>query len=1039
MRKLGIIFLTLTVLFLSVGILLQTDWAKSKVENLFVQMAASEGIQFETESIEGTIPFTIAFTNLSLKSSGFDLKIEKLKARLSLFALFQRFIQIPYLEAEGISLVLHEEDSAKTLSPPPFRLEIEELKLSKVHINESIQTDFTGKATLSKKGVFALKGTAHPTSPSIRFEPIQLASKIDLTKMVIQSKFSGKVDDLAFSLLVKKKGSQNWEIKKSAFKYNTFSAIAKGSIDNLQIAIKETTHSFLGKFKLQTTNLSPFQGDIQGRWNHFDLPWNFNSNFSWNPQEPLELSSIKLQSPSLSLTGDITITPEKLIKGHSDLSVRNIHPLLPSFYGTLSSSIDWEIEDHLQRISQITEGINLYYGDLFIQSARLEGSILDPLGSHQGNLFFQGSDLKWKELFLPSIQIQTVAANPQDYSFALSTFGKWKHPLDLRLSGQIHNEPETFSCTLQHGAGSFFTHPFSLSEPASIEITPHEWHLKPLQVELEEGTLNCSLDRTPEMAQAFFQLKQFPLDLLSLNPLDIEVQGTIDLGLNFNETAEKTTGNLDLSLTNFTRTKVSGVLQGTFKDEICSLKASIHKPSSPLLESQISFPCHLSLRSLDGKLLNEAMKGTLFFQGQMDPLLDLVDLGFHRFEGDLVANLNITGTPLHPLLQGTMQLTHGYYENYFTGTELMNVQGLIQAHENRLILKKFSGSDGKKGEIQATGELLLHPKDLFPFSINASLKRFLSLQIDLVTAETEGTIHISGNQKGANIEGTIEVVESDLNIPNKIARLLPDLQITYKNPIKPAQLPSLENNYFYPLHLNLKVIAPDSIFIDGRGLLSEWKGDFSIHGTYDAPAMEGNVSLIQGNFSFSGRKFKLTDGSLTFSGTPNQMPQIDLSGVMDVSDLSILAKLKGPLNNPQILLQSVPPLPLSSIMSYLLFGRDLAEINSFQALELASSLASIAGEGPEILEKTRKALGVDRIEIVTQPNGCDADELEQTIALQVGKYVSEGVFVSFTQGAEDASGNIGIEVDLKHGFVLELESDQRQQQGKFTLKWARSY
>jgi translocation and assembly module TamB len=82
---------------------------------------------------------------------------------------------------------------------------------------------------------------------------------------------------------------------------------------------------------------------------------------------------------------------------------------------------------------------------------------------------------------------------------------------------------------------------------------------------------------------------------------------------------------------------------------------------------------------------------------------------------------------------------------------------------------------------------------------------------------------------------------------------------------------------------------------------------------------------------------------------------------------------------------------------------------------------------------------VDRIEIVTQPNSSDSDELEQTIALQVGKYVSEGVFVSFTQGAEDASGNIGIEVDLKHGFILELESDQRQEQGKFTLKWSKSY
>ncbi len=167
------------------------------------------------------------------------------------------------------------------------------------------------------------------------------------------------------------------------------------------------------------------------------------------------------------------------------------------------------------------------------------------------------------------------------------------------------------------------------------------------------------------------------------------------------------------------------------------------------------------------------------------------------------------------------------------------------------------------------------------------------------------------------------------------------------------------------------------------------------------------------------------------------MPYLNLAAQIEVKDISITARLKGPLNNPQLTLQSVPPLPLSTIMSYLLFGQALAEINSFQALQLANSLASLAGQGPDVLESTRKALGVDRLNIVSVPSN-DA-EVEDAIAVQVGKYISEGVLVSYTQGAEDSSSNINIEIELKSGWVVQLESDQRQEQGKFTIKWNHNY
>ena len=67
------------------------------------------------------------------------------------------------------------------------------------------------------------------------------------------------------------------------------------------------------------------------------------------------------------------------------------------------------------------------------------------------------------------------------------------------------------------------------------------------------------------------------------------------------------------------------------------------------------------------------------------------------------------------------------------------------------------------------------------------------------------------------------------------------------------------------------------------------------------------------------------------------------------------------------------------------------------------------------------------------------EEGSETIALQVGKYVSEGVIVSFSQGTENSSANLSVEVEIGSGFVFVAESDQRQEQGKFSVRWNRNY
>ncbi len=339
------------------------------------------------------------------------------------------------------------------------------------------------------------------------------------------------------------------------------------------------------------------------------------------------------------------------------------------------------------------------------------------------------------------------------------------------------------------------------------------------------------------------------------------------------------------------------------------------------------------------------------------------------------------------------------------------------------------------GQFTAEGQISVRPEDLFPFRFDASFDHLNFVQIDLVNAAANGKIHIQGNRTSAVAKGNIDIIKTELTIPDHIPRPLPNLQVVYRNATHPVPAPESIAYKPYPLFLELHVSTPEKIAIAGRGLNSEWMGDFDIGGTYSSITAKGKLELENGEFVFGGKTFKLSEGSLSFSGKEHEMPNINIAGSIDQKGVTITARMKGPLNSPQITFQSVPPLPLSSIMSYLLFGQKIGEISGFQALQLATSIASLAGQGPDIMENTRKALGLDRLRIIANPT----EEGGETLALEVGTYVTEGVIVSLSQGAEDSSTNISIEVEIKDNFSFMAESQQQTEQGKFSLKWYVNY
>lgn len=736
----------------------------------------------------------------------------------------------------------------------------------------------------------------------------------------------------------------------------------------------------------------------------------YRARFQWQIKQFKGTGNL-LANP-LSVTGELAMGSYAKatvdLQGTSRIEIQNLQVFgIPNLYGRLQGRLTgWHFDADFS---------DLYYGELFAH----EASLYSDLSTLEFDL--QIHDGKWRELKIESANFETNRSQ-DNWPYRLFLDGKWKHPLEIRSDGYWNDD---LFVHVENLDGIFFDHPLVLEKPTDISWKEHRLTISDTNVSLGDGELTGKID----LNEITFNVKNGPLDIFSLNPLDVPIDGTFDVICKL----EGNSGHAAIDIEQTAPFEAFASFEGELVKNLLDVKGDLFVKDKPLATLSASIPLTFSLYPLHAEVLyHKPAKGEVSFHGQIEQVLDFFDMGSHRLEGVCFGKFSLKQTLYTPKVEGALTFEDGYYENYVTGTILENISAQMTAENSHLFLNslKAQGINGS-GAIRAAGNFLLAPADLYPFHLDVDLASLPFAAIDLVQAKATGKLHIDGNKTSALAKGDLEIIDCALTIPDHIPRPPPELEVTYINKIQPIAHQA-ENNHPYPLFLDLEVTVP-TLLIHGRGLQSEWLGNFHVGGTMDTIATQGSLTLKEGDFGFSSRNFSLTTGSLLFSGKEGQMPRIDLSGVIEIQSVQITANLQGPLDEPQLLFQSNPPLPLSSIMSLLLFGQEIGDLSGFQALELATSLTDMAGTGPGIMESTRRSLGIDRLRIVT-----DSEDGER-VSLQVGKYVADNVLVTFTQGVEDSAPNISIEVGIKGNITLQLESDQHQEQGKFTLKWHTSY
>ena len=153
----------------------------------------------------------------------------------------------------------------------------------------------------------------------------------------------------------------------------------------------------------------------------------------------------------------------------------------------------------------------------------------------------------------------------------------------------------------------------------------------------------------------------------------------------------------------------------------------------------------------------------------------------------------------------------------------------------------------------------------------------------------------------------------------------------------------------------------------------------------------GDVKLIRGRLDILGNRLALTEGSATLRGSLD--PTLNLRAETTAADTAIQIAVEGLASNPTVTFSSSPDLPEDEILARLVFGRGLDQISAFQAVKLASAIATLSGKGGAgTISKLREGFGLDDLDVTTGDDGA--------LEVKAGTYISDNVYTDVTVGGD---------------------------------------
>lgn len=640
----------------------------------------------------------------------------------------------------------------------------------------------------------------------------------------------------------------------------------------------------------------------------------------------------------------------------------------------------------------------------------------------------------------------TIDPSMNFWPFKVETMESFENDLSITSSGQWKWEQNEFNIHLKQLQGYIKKHFFELQDPVTLSMQKDVFDLSPFSLTLGKGSLYTTIDYKSDQAHTTTRLDHVPLEIFYPPKFITPFTGTLSGEAYLFGRPGELTGKVQAHLSHikildeaFEQTSPFEVfVDGTIAQTHMTCSAQIIGITEKPIEIMAGLPIAASLNPPNIYVDEFApFYAKVEAQGEIAPLLQLLVIETSSLSGKTHVSLDISGSFSDPHVSGNITIAEGIFESPNTGAVFHHLNASVEAHDKILVLKEFKALDLSDGIIQGVGSLELKRELGFPFTLELQLSKIRLLNLDFVKAIASGEVVITGNSRMGKIQGHLTTDSVQTTIPEQSSALAHAIDVKYINVPKGEVSPVFTTSRpRWPLELDLQIDVEKNATIKAKDLSSYWHGGVKVQGMAHAPLFFGDFKIIKGEYHFNGQTFDIKEGTISFAGESDKKTTLYVIASKDLGKIVAEVILKGPVKNPLIAFRSNPPMSQREILSWILFGRGSTDITPFQGSELSQSISDLAKarkKEPDMLTKIRDKIGIDRIDI-SKTEGNESNE----VSLQVGKYISRGVFVKLNKSITSEANQVGIEANLWPNIKAEAQvGDDSSTQ--LQLKWKQDY
>jgi autotransporter translocation and assembly factor TamB len=465
------------------------------------------------------------------------------------------------------------------------------------------------------------------------------------------------------------------------------------------------------------------------------------------------------------------------------------------------------------------------------------------------------------------------------------------------------------------------------------------------------------------------------------------------------------------------------------------IDADLKGPRQVSVKGNLDLPLQVSPPVLP---VRGAMSGKLATTLDLRSLTLLFGLDDHRATGTARISLDISGSLQQPVIEGTGSLRDATYENLAAGVKLSALRADISATRSDIRLSNLTARTPQRGSLSGNAAVSLRDLSKPSFSFSLALDRAQVLGLQNAQVQASGNLSGNGTADFVDIGGDITVNRAEIYLAgfgsNSAASMLNIVEVNVPPHLRRTRQQVTIPDAAYRLNLDVRISAPRAVFVRGQGLDSEWSAKAHVRGTAEDPQVDGELRLIRGKYEFFDALLTFDSGLVDFRAGNVTNPDLDIKGRVRGKQVTANIAVAGTAQAPEVTLTSTPQLPQDEILSRVFFDKSVTELTPMEMVRVAQIIGVMSGRmggGIDPITQLRKKAGIDMFSV-------NRDDKTGDTSVSVGKYLSDGIYMSVDQGLNTEGSAVKLQIELRPNLQLETRvgNDSDNSVG---INWKKDY